>query len=121
MVVGPEWTPFGMNESLKRVRASFEIWYEKVFRKSVVTSAIDNERKEPDFVMLNDAGVLWIVEIKRLEYHLTDEEYQRGFGYLAALTKFLDDNKELGDQFPIRRLTFVSSTLIDSVQYRFRL
>ncbi|MEU5911252.1 ATP-binding protein [Micromonospora sp. NPDC047527] len=107
-LLAPEWTPLGMNESLKRVRASFEIWYEKVFRKSVVTSAIDNERKEPDFVMLNDAGVLWIVEIKRLEYHLTDEEYQRGFGYLAALTKFLDDNKELGDQFPIRRLTFVS-------------
>ncbi|MFF0121259.1 ATP-binding protein [Micromonospora arida] len=107
-LLAPEWTPLGMNESLKRVRASFESWYEKVFRKPVVTSAIDNERKEPDFVMLNDAGVLWIVEIKRLEYHLTDEEYQRGFGYLVALTKFLDANKELGDQFPIRRLTFVS-------------
>ncbi|WDZ86385.1 ATP-binding protein [Micromonospora cathayae] len=107
-LLAPEWTPLGMNESLKRVRASFEAWYEKVFGVAVVTSAIDNERKEPDFVMLNDAGVLWIVEIKRLEYHLTDEEYQRGFGYLAALTKFLDDNPVLGEQFPIRRLTFVS-------------
>ncbi|WP_239485695.1 ATP-binding protein [Micromonospora humidisoli] len=113
-ILAPEWTPLGMNESLKRVRASFESWYFKKFGQTVVTSAIDNERKEPDFVMLNDSGVLWIVEIKRLDYHLTNGEYARGVDYLQALEDFLDHNPELGNQFPIRRLTFVADH-IDSL------
>lgn len=106
-ILAPEWTPLGMNESLKRVRASFEVWYFKNHGDEIVTSAIDNERKEPDFVMLNESGTLWIVEIKRLEYHLTNAEYERGTDYLQALNDFLDGNPELGAQFPIRRLTFV--------------
>ncbi|GGO10982.1 ATP-binding protein [Micromonospora parathelypteridis] len=106
-ILAPEWTPLGMNESLKRVRASFEAWYFKNFGEEIVTSAIDNKRKEPDFVMLNESGTLWIVEIKRLEYHLTNGEYERGTDYLQALNNFLDGNPELGNQFPFRRLTFV--------------
>lgn len=106
-LLAPEWTPLGMNESLKRVRTSFEAWYAKNFGKQIVTSAIDNPRREPDFVMLNDAGILWIVEIKRLQYSLTDAEYATAMNYLQALTNFLTNNPELGNQFPIRRLTFV--------------
>ncbi|MFG2008988.1 ATP-binding protein [Micromonospora sp. NPDC048868] len=106
-LLSPEWTPLGMNESLKRVRASFETWYAKNYGETIVTSAIENPKREPDFVMLNDAGQLWIVEIKRLQYRLTDYEYGRGIDYLQALSNFLDANPELGNQFPIRRLTFV--------------
>jgi len=106
-LLAPEWTPLGTNESLKRVRAAFESWYFKTYHEEITTSAIEDERKEPDFVMLHDAGVLWVVEIKRLMYHLTDEEYSRGLGYLGKLEQFLNDNPELGRQFPIRRLTFV--------------
>jgi hypothetical protein len=106
-ILAPEWTPLGMNESLKRVRASFEAWYFKNFGEEIVTSAIDKKRREPDFVMLNESGTLWIVEIKRLEYHLTNAEYERGTDYLQALNDFLDGNPELGSQFPVRRLTFV--------------
>ncbi|MFI7021479.1 ATP-binding protein [Micromonospora sp. NPDC049900] len=106
-LLSPEWTPLGMNESLKRVRGSFEAWYAKNYGEMIVTSAIENPKREPDFVMLNDAGQLWIVEIKRLRYQLTDYEYGRGIDYLQALTSFLDANPELGRHFPIRRLTFV--------------
>lgn len=106
-ILAPEWTPLGTNESLKRVRASFEAWYKKKYNRTIITSAINRERKEPDFVMLHDSGVLWIVEIKRMNYHLTDEEYRRALRYLVDLETFLDENPTLGKQFPIRRLTFV--------------
>jgi hypothetical protein len=106
-LLAPEWTPLGMNESLNRVRASFQAWYKKRTGQDIITSAIGSPRREPDFVLLNDSGVLWIVEIKRMEYHLTDAEYDRALNYLEQLELFLTENKTLGDQFPIRKLTFV--------------
>jgi hypothetical protein len=110
-LLAPEWTPLGMNESLKRVRASFEAWYAKKYGTELNTTAIERKAKEPDFVLLHDSGVLWIVEIKRLGYKLTDAEFLNAMRYLHSLRKFLDENPELGRQFPYRRLTFV----VDSI------
>ncbi len=106
-LLAPEWTPLGMNESLKRVRVSFERWYAQKFGVNLLTTAIGSERREPDFVLLHDAGELWIVEIKRMDYHLTDEEYNRAINYLYALDRFLNENLRIGEQFPRRRLTFI--------------
>lgn len=106
-LLAPEWTPLGMNESLKRVRAAFERWYAQRFGATLVTTAIGSAKREPDFVLLHDAGELWIVEIKRMDYHLTDEEYNRAINYLYSLDRFLNDNPRIGEQFPRRRLTFI--------------
>ncbi|WP_217441150.1 ATP-binding protein [Nocardia barduliensis] len=106
-LLAPEWTPLGMNESLKRVRASFERWYTQQFGVTLVTTTIGSEKREPDFVLLHDSGELWIVEIKRMDYHLTDEEYNRAINYLYALDTFLNENPRIGTQFPRRRLTFI--------------
>ncbi|WP_405491446.1 ATP-binding protein [Nocardia sp. NBC_00511] len=106
-LLAPEWTPLGMNESLKRVRASFERWYLQRFGTPLVTSTIGSPKREPDFVMLHDSGELWVVEIKRMDYHLTDEEYNRAVNYLYELDHFLDENPRIGAQFPRRRLTFI--------------
>ncbi|MEG8180444.1 ATP-binding protein [Nocardia terpenica] len=106
-LLAPEWTPLGMNESLKRVRASFERWYLQKFGATLVTTSIGSEKREPDFVLLHDSGELWIVEIKRMDYHLTDEEYNRAINYLYSLDTFLTENPRIGAQFPRRRLTFI--------------
>lgn len=106
-LLAPEWTPLGMNESLKRVRASFEVWYAKKYGVEINTTAIERRAKEPDFVLLHDSGVLWIVEIKRLGYKLTDAEFLNAMNYMDSLCKFLDENPDLGQQFPYRKLTFV--------------
>jgi len=106
-ILAPEWTPLGMNESLKRVRASFEGWFLGAYGEEISTSAIQNNRREPDFVLLNDSGVLWIVEIKRMNHHLTNDEYDRGMLYLEALDRFLEENSRIGEKFPKRRLTFI--------------
>ncbi|MDH6132952.1 hypothetical protein P3T37_002338 [Kitasatospora sp. MAA4] len=107
-LLAPEWTPLGMNESLERVRRSFEVWYQKKTGTALVTSAINRQKKEPDFVLLHDSGTLWIVEIKRMNYHLTDAEYLRAVDYLSDLNQFLNDNPTLGNQFPVRKLTIVA-------------
>ncbi|MEV6768010.1 ATP-binding protein [Nocardia sp. NPDC051030] len=106
-LLAPEWTPLGMNESLKRVRASFERWYAHKFGTALLTTTIGSPKREPDFVLLHDSGELWIVEIKRMDYHLTDEEYNRAVNYLYELDRFLEENPRIGAQFPRRRLTFI--------------
>ncbi|RMI35488.1 ATP-binding protein [Nocardia stercoris] len=106
-LLAPEWTPLGMNESLTRVRAGFERWYAQKFGQTLVTSSIGSRKREPDFVLLHDSGELWIVEIKRMDYHLTDEEYNRAINYLYALDTYLTENPAIGTQFPRRRLTFI--------------
>ncbi|MGV9411140.1 ATP-binding protein [Nocardia sp. NPDC003693] len=106
-LLAPEWTPLGMNESLQRVRASFERWYAHKFGASLQTSAVGSPKREPDFVLLHDSGELWIVEIKRMDYHLTDTEYNRAVNYLYELDRFLEENPRIGAQFPRRRLTFI--------------
>ncbi|MFJ4470113.1 ATP-binding protein [Streptomyces sp. NPDC089424] len=106
-LLAPEWTPLGMNETLQRVRESFGAWYKKKYGEEIVTTAINRANKRPDFVLLHEAGTLWIVEIKRMDYHLTDTEYERAFNYLVDLEEFLEKNPTIGAEFRYCRLTFV--------------
>jgi hypothetical protein len=106
-LLAPEWTPLGMNESLQRVRSSFESWYQTRFKEEIVTTAIGDPRREPDFVLLHDAGELRIVEIKRINYSLTDAEFERAIAYLDRLEEFLNENTLIGAQFKRRSLILV--------------
>ncbi|MDT0440883.1 hypothetical protein, partial [Streptomyces doudnae] len=97
-----------MNDALERVRYSFESWYFKKSNQLISTTSIRDPERRPDFVLLNGPrGTIWVVEIKRIDYHLTDDEFTRAVDYLESLEEFLDDNSEFGAQFPIRRLTFI--------------
>lgn len=116
-LLAPEWTPLGMNETLERVRDSFERWYLKRTSQIITTTAIATPERKPDFVLLNGArGTLWIVEIKRVEYQLTDAEFTRAFNYLGSLDDFLNENPIFGQDFPTRRLTFIVDG-IDKLSY----
>jgi hypothetical protein len=107
-LLAPEWTPLGMNEALDRVRSSFESWYFKKSNQLIATSTIRDPERRPDFVLLNGPrGTIWVVEIKRIDYHLTDDEFSRAVDYLECLEEFLDDTPEFGMHFPVRRLTFI--------------
>ncbi|MFF1459826.1 ATP-binding protein [Streptomyces sp. NPDC058330] len=107
-LLAPEWTPLGMNDALERVRSSFESWHFRKTNQLIATTAIRDPDRRPDFVLLNGPrGTVWVVEIKRIDYHLTDAEFTRAVDYLSSLEEFLDCTPEFGCQFPLRRLTFV--------------
>lgn len=110
-IVEPEWTPLSMNQSLSRARTLFESWYEKTYGQPIVTSAIDNPTKRPDFIMLNNEGCLEIIEIKRTDHSITDVEYERAFGYLEALEKFISENEDVAKDFSQARLTIICDHL----------
>lgn len=107
----PEWTRLTENESLATLRHAFEAWYERELGRKIVTSTIDNPTKRPDFVMVRDMGWLEIVEIKRPDYAITDDELSRAYGYLEALRRFLEANQELGAAVRGPKLTIICDKL----------
>ena len=106
-LVHPDWTPLTNNQSLASTRSNFESWYQANHGKEVVTSAIDRPTKRPDFVMLNHEGRLEVIEIKRPQHSMSDEEFDRAFGYLEAVDTFISANETVKRMYPEARLTIV--------------
>jgi hypothetical protein len=110
-LVSPEWTPISSDRSLETFRKTFEIWYERKYSKSICTTAIKNERKEPDFIFVKDDSQVIIVEIKKPDYALSDQEYKRAFDYLDAVRCFLKSQAKLRESFRAPQLIIVCDKL----------
>ena len=102
-----EWTPLSYNQSLASTRTNFESWYRANYGNEIVTSTMDSPSKQPDFVLLNHEGRFELVEIKRPQYAITDEEFDRAFGYLVAARSFIDETDAVRELFPIATLTII--------------
>ena len=110
-ILYPDWTPLSFNQSLASTRANFQSWYLAKYDEHLVTSVIDSPSKQPDFVMLNHEGRLEIIEIKRPQHALANEEFDRAFGYLTAVRKFINDTDAVRASFPKARLTIICDSL----------
>ena len=110
-ILHPDWTPLSFNQSLASTRINFQSWYLAKYGEEIVTSAIDNPSKQPDFVMLNHEGRLEVIEIKRPQHALADEEFDRAFGYLTAVREFISETATVRAFFPVAQLTLVCDSL----------
>ena len=110
-IIYHDWTPLSFNQSLASIRINFESWYLANYDNKIITSTFENPEKKPDFVMLNHIGRLEIIEIKRPQHPLTDEEFDRAFHYLTAIRRFITANPDVRAVFPEARLTIVCDSL----------
>ena len=106
----PDWTPLSSNNSLSRVRTTFESWYKSHYNVEISTSTIGNATTRPDFILLNHRGQIEIVEIKRPRYAITDEEFVRAFDYLIDIEKFIFESTAIRNEFSAN-LTIVCDSL----------
>ncbi len=106
-ILHPDWTPLSLNQSLATTRRSFQTWYGATYNQDVVTSSIEDSKKQPDFVMLNHHGSLEVLELKRPQHALTNDEFDRAFGYLTALREFIAKTETVRSSFPRVQLTIV--------------
>lgn len=98
-LIHPQWTVFGMTETFKTVRERFEKWYEHKYDAKISTSAIKDDKRIPDFVLLNPGRRLEIVEIKKKWHVFNDKEFERLHKYIEALDKFLTEHKDFKKDF----------------------
>lgn len=99
-LIHSDWTPLTKNQTLETARAAFERWYSKEYGVPVVTSAIDYRNKRPDFVLLNHAHSLEVVDIKKPRHELNDEDFERLHRYHEAFASFLGRHPEFQPDFP---------------------
>ena len=110
-ILYPDWTPLSKNQTLASTRQNFESWYLRKYRCKITTSVIGDSKKRADFVMLNHAGRLEIVEIKRPKNSLTNDEFRTAHRYLSVIKDFIEDTDEVRRLFPDARLTIVCNDL----------
>jgi hypothetical protein len=109
-LIHPEWTVLQANKTFDSLRSAFERWYEKTYRKKVVTTPIGSKSR-PDFVMLPVMGNVEIVEIKKADHSLTDDEFKRFRGYYDAMEKFLTENPDFRKEFSKTHITLLCDKL----------
>jgi len=97
-LIAPNWTPISQNQSLRTLR---DLLVQRTAHPDKVVEPVDirGPRRRPDFVLVNNEGVLEIVEIKKPSHSLTDEEADRAYGYLLALKELLKEHEELASQY----------------------
>ncbi len=102
-----DWTPLSFNQTLASTRKNFESWYLANYGVEIVTSAMGNPTKQPDFVLLNHEGQFELVEIKRPQQALDNDEFDRAFGYLTAARRFISETFAVQERFPKATLTII--------------
>lgn len=113
-LINPEWTMLQANKTFENMRLAFERWWQKEFGAPITTSAFTpkgEERKRPDFIMLHIGGNVEIVEIKRPQHALADEEFDRLLGYFQNMGKFLELHEGFQKIFPKAHVTLVCDKL----------
>ncbi|MHB1141424.1 MAG: ATP-binding protein [Sulfuricaulis sp.] len=97
-LIEPSWTVITKNQTLKTFKEAFEAFWKKKHKEKIVL-AIGHEDKRPDFTLVSIDGLLHIVEIKKAEHDLDDEDVRRLLNYVEAFEEFFEKHKELHSNF----------------------
>lgn len=101
-LVDPSWQPLTSEKSISTVRSAFEEWYEAQhdIENLVTTTETEYDQKRPDFVMLEMRGAIRVVEIKKPDYEIGDEDFNRFANYVDAFEEFFEAHPEFREDFP---------------------
>ena len=115
-LINPEWAPVTSNQTLSTLRIEFEKYLNQGIEEDdqkVNLTNFENPQKRPDFVLTAQEGIVQIVEIKRPDHKLTNDEMDRINDYHAQMIDFLDvpGNKELVKPFEKVHTTVVCNDL----------
>ena len=90
-LINPEWAPVTANQSLSNLREEFEKYYNRSTGERLQLADFGDPRRRPDFVLTSQQGTIQIVEIKKPDHALTNEEMDRIVRYHDNMRAFLED------------------------------
>lgn len=91
-LVNPLWSPITSNRQLSTLRAEFGKFFEKETGQKIRLKPFeeDAETRRPDFVLSADDFGLQIIEIKRPNHKLKNQEWDRIQLYIDQMERFLN-------------------------------
>lgn len=90
-LIRPEWTPIVSNRGLKRAREALEKFLSQQLEREVLLSATAHPGKRPDFILVQAAGPLRIIEIKKPRKQFDDADFERMHNYVEYFNEFFDN------------------------------
>lgn len=108
-LIDPQWSPVTANQSFETLKSEFQKFYKKETGKDLVLEPFAIGEKRADFVLSNNDRRLEIIEIKRPNHGLMNDEMERINTYVELMSKFLNapGNTEFKADFPEFHVTLV--------------
>jgi hypothetical protein len=100
-LIDPQWSPIAANQAFSTLKKALEKHFQKTTGKAIKLNDFADSNKRPDFVLSNEGRILQLIEIKKPDHVLKNEEMDRIIGYVHIMKTFLGDpaNKEFLDFF----------------------
>jgi hypothetical protein len=120
-LVNPQWSPISANQSFETLKSEFQKFYKKKTGNNIVLEPFGTGNKRADFVMSTQDGVIQIIEIKKPDHKLKNEEMDRIDKYIELMGEFLSlpGNQAFSDIFRTYHVTLVCDGLsLTGVQKR---
>ena len=108
-LINPLWSPITANQSFSTLRDKFEVFFKKHTGKELSLARFSEGKKRPDFVLSSDDFGLQIIEIKKPQHKLKNDEWDRIQVYIDQMQAFLDaaGNQEFKEIFKRFTVTIV--------------
>jgi len=112
-LIDPQWSPITANQAFSTLRKEFVKFVKQKTGKDLNLEDFSDPVKRADFVMSNHDNAIQIIEIKKPNHKLTDEEVDRIVKYRDLMDEFLnmDGHEEFKRLFPQFRITLVCDTV----------
>ena len=88
-LINPEWAPVTQNQAFSSLRREFEKHFEAATGKAVSLADFRDTGRRPDFVLSSQEGVVQIIEIKRPNHSLSNDEMDRIVAYYQNMESFI--------------------------------
>ena len=112
-LINPQWSPITSNRSFTTLRKEFQKYYKERTGRRLVLDDFSDSAKRADFVLSSQDNVVQIIEIKKPNYALTNDEMDRINTYAELMDDFLKlpGNKEIRNVFSQFHITLVCDKL----------
>jgi hypothetical protein len=112
-LVNPTWSPISANVTFETLRAEFVKFYKKKTGVTLNLGDFSDPKKRADFVLSSQDTAIQIIEIKKPDHALTNDEMDRIQKYINLMEEFLalDGHQEFRTAFPDFHVTVVCDKL----------
>lgn len=108
-LINPQWSPITSNQSFSTLKEEFQKFYQNRTGEKLILEEFSDPGKRADFVLSTQDNVIQIIEIKRPNHSLENDEMERINTYLDLMDEFLNQrgNEDFLALFSTFHLTLV--------------
>lgn len=112
-LIDPTWSPITANQSFETLKGEFAKFFRERTGQELILGDFSDPSKRADFVLSSQDDVIQIIEIKRPDHALDNDEMERVNKYYELMRDFLNapGNEEFKRKFPNFHITLVCDHL----------